>query len=77
MRSEAGGLTRGASLMAVLITLPLLTVVSHAQERWWQLPPRMATFDSFDGTFNVCRLMYRNQAFGQAADGAPTIPVLT
>ena len=58
-------MTRRMKAVTLLVaTISLLTAVSHAQERWWRLAPRMATAESFDGTFNFCRVMYRSDRFG-------------
>jgi hypothetical protein len=68
-------MAHGIPTIALLVmTLPLLTAVSYAQERWWRLPPRMATLESFDGAFNFCRVMYRNQAFGAGGGWSADYP---
>jgi hypothetical protein len=56
-------MTRRTKTVTLLVaTIPLVTAVS--QERWWRLAPRMATAESFDGTFTFCRVMYRSDRFG-------------
>src|SRR5688572_16987965 len=68
-------MTHGTLISALLIaTVPLLSAVGHAQERWWRLGPRMATADSFDGAFNFCRVMYRNQPFGAGGGWSADYP---
>jgi Domain of unknown function (DUF4159) len=68
-------MAHGIPTIALLVmTLPLLTAMSYAQERWWRLPPRMATPESFDGAFNFCRVMYRNQAFGAGGGWSADYP---
>lgn len=53
------------TLVAVLaLTLSVLTVAGQAQFRARQLPPQMATPESFDGGFNFCRGMYKDSPFG-------------
>jgi hypothetical protein len=68
-------MTPGRSAVALLaVTVLVFTAVGQAQVRWWQLPPRMATPDSFDGAFNFCRVMYRNQPRGDGGGWSADYP---
>lgn len=62
--------TRGAKRVALASSvLALLVGVTYAQQEWrpwgrgygWsRMPPRFPTPDSFDGSFNFCRVMYQS-----------------
>jgi len=58
----------------VAMALGLLGPVGSAQERWTRPAVRMATPDSFDGAFNVCRVMYRNTWFGAGGGWSADYP---
>lgn len=61
------------------IVLALLTAVTvAAQDPWFwgrgrwgrsRVPPRLATAESFDGTFNFCRLMYESPRYVREPGG--------
>jgi hypothetical protein len=52
----------------------LLTAITHAQDfrRWRGMP--LAQADSFDGAFNYCRVMYKQQRFGDGGGWTTDYP---
>jgi hypothetical protein len=57
------------TLVVLSLAGALLTIALSGQGRWLSQQARMATPDAFDGTFNFCRVMYRNQGFGGGRGG--------
>jgi hypothetical protein len=59
-----------ALALAVMLAAATASYAQFGRGRfgWFRVPPRFPTADSFDGTFNFCRLMYesvRREAGGQ------------
>jgi hypothetical protein len=63
------GLTMSRLLVVACAALGLAAVVASGAEQFrsrgrWGVPLRTPTADSFDGSFNFCRVLYRGNRFG-------------
>jgi hypothetical protein len=59
---------------ALIIIVPVLGVMTSAQGRFFRQGARLATPQSFDGSFNFCRVMYRNGPFGAGGGWSADYP---
>jgi hypothetical protein len=58
----------------VLVAIPLLTLASQAQPRWWRAQPQEASAEHHDGAFHYCRVMFRSNRYGDGGGWTTDFP---
>lgn len=77
MRSPRSWQRAGWTFSGVLVLGVVITSIAEAQDfwqRWGRSVPRMATSESFDGSFQFCRVMYQRNPRGSGGGWSTDYP---